>query len=292
MPLLSIILVNYNDRIHLAVCLASLEAAAAGLETEVIVVDNNSQDGSAELVLSSFPSVRLIRNEENVGYARANNFGFRQSRGDFILFLNTDTVVPPAALRELLAELESRPEAGAIGPALRDERGRYQVSFGKGVSFLLELRQKLLLNSLSRFALRFSSRTREVGWLSGACLLLRRRAFEAAGLFDEHFFLYFEDIDLCRRIKDEGYRLVFSPAVKVTHVGGAATAARKGQSRLEYRRSQLYYYRKHNPRGSNLLLKIYLIVSLLFSGIAGSGRGEERALYRRALRELLRRGQN
>ncbi|MEW5901075.1 MAG: glycosyltransferase, partial [Acidobacteriota bacterium] len=125
------------------------------------------------------------------------------------------------------------------------------------------------------------------GWLSGACLLLKRDAVEAAGLFDERFFLYFEDIDLCRRIKDKGFRLVYFPAVKVTHVGGAATSARKWRSRLEYRRSQLYYYRKHNSHWSGLLLKLYLRLTLTFPGTPGSGKSEDKALYRRRLRELV-----
>lgn len=285
-PVVSVILVNYNDRDHLAACLASVEAAAAGLVADVVVVDNHSQDGSPEFVRSAFPWVRLIRNEENVGYSQANNTAYRVSRGEFILFLNTDTIVPPSALRGLLAALESRPQAGGLGPALRDAAGRYQVSFGKEVGFFFEFRQKLLLNPLHRLALRLSRSAREVGWLSGACLLLRRKAFEAAGLFDERFFLYFEDIDLCRQIREAGYRLVYFPAVEVTHLGGGATSSRPWQSRLEYRRSQLLYYRKHSPRWSTRLLRLYLRLTLVFPRRGG----RETALYRRGLRSLLRGG--
>ena len=146
LPELSVVLVNYNDRAHLPACLASLQKAVSGLSAEVILVDNQSSDGGPELARSSFPWVRLIENDQNVGYPRANNIGFRQSRGEYVLFLNTDTVVPAAAPAELLAWIKARPELGAVGPALVRENGRFQVSFGKSVGIFSEIRQKLILN--------------------------------------------------------------------------------------------------------------------------------------------------
>ncbi|HUU38266.1 MAG TPA: glycosyltransferase family 2 protein [Candidatus Desulfaltia sp.] len=286
-PELSIVLVNYNDRGHLTACLSSLQKAIFGLRAEVILVDNHSEDGSPDLVRAAFPRVRLIENKENVGYPKANNIGFRQSRGEFCLFLNTDTVVPESGLAALLSGIRGRPEAGAIGPALVHENGRFQVSFGRKVSFFSEIRQKLILNPFYRIALRSSRKAREVGWLSGACLLARRGAVEAAGLFDEDFFLYFEDIDLCRRIRERGFKLIFFPAVRVAHVGGAATSARRRRSRLEYRRSQLRFYEKHNSRNSRRLLKFYLRWNVLVLGLIRSKKDrEERARYREGLRRL------
>jgi GT2 family glycosyltransferase len=256
-PVLSIILVNYNDRAHLPACLSSLENAVGDIQAEVILVDNHSIDGSPEMVESSFPRVRLVRQNENLGYARANNIGIKASKGDFILFLNTDTVAPEDSLASLLTALQSRPDAGAVGPALRRRSG-YQVSFGKEVNFFAELWQKFVRNPYFKTALRFSRRVREAGWLSGACLLARRKAVEEAGLFDEHFFLYFEDIDLCRRMREIGFKLWFDPRVEVYHTGGAVTSRQKRGSRLEYRRSQLYYYKKHTSRASLHLLICYL----------------------------------
>jgi GT2 family glycosyltransferase len=256
-PRISIILVNYNDRIHLPDCLASLERIVAALPAEVILVDNHSEDGSPEAA-ESFRWVKLIRNEKNVGYARANNIGIETARGDFLLFLNTDTVIPENSLPALLAELEARPEAGAIGPALVRDNSRPQVSFGREVNFVSELWQKLFRNPYFRIVLRFGVRTREVGWLSGACLLARRQAVENAGRFDENFFLYFEDIDLCKRLTEKGYRIVFFPGIRVIHVGGASTSQGKWRCRLEYRKSQVYYYRKHNSELSLRLLKAFL----------------------------------
>ena len=259
-PRVSIILVNYNDRAHFPDCLASLERVVTALPAEVILVDNHSEDGSAEAA-ESFGWVRLIRNEENLGYARANNIGIEAARGEFLFFLNTDTVVPEGSLPTLLAELEARPGAGAIGPALVRENSRIQVSFGREVNFISELWQKFFRNPYYRTVLRSAARAREVGWLSGACLLARRSAVEDAGRFDENFFLYFEDIDLCRRMREKGYRLVFFPGVRVVHVGGASTSQGKWRSRLEYRRSQIHYYRKHNSKLSLRLLRAFLRVN-------------------------------
>jgi len=285
-PELSVILVNYNDRAHLPACLSSLEKALASLSAEVILVDNQSSDWSLELIRSLFPWVRLIENDQNVGFPRANNIGFKQSRGDYVLFLNTDTVVPESAAAALLAEIKARPKAGAVGPALIHENGRFQVSFGKKVGFFPEIRQKIILNPYHRIALRHSRRARAVGWLSAACLLTRRTAVEAAGLFDEVFFLYFEDIDLCRRISDKGFKLIFLPAVRISHIGGAATSVRRWRSRLEYRRSQLRFYKKHASRLSLGLLRFYLKMTSLALAVSAR-RDEEIKLFREELRRIL-----
>ncbi len=276
-PRISIILVNYNDRSHLPDCLASLERTIAALPAEVILVDNRSQDGSTEAA-DSFGWVRLIQNEKNVGYARANNIGIETACGDFLLFLNTDTVIPENSVSALLAELEARPEAGAIGPALVRDNSRPQVSFGREVDFVSELWQKLFRNPYFRIVLRFRTRTREVGWLSGACLLTRRQAVEDAGGFDENFFLYFEDIDLCKRMREKGYQLVFYPGVRVIHVGGASTSQGKWQCRLEYRKSQVYYYRKHNSELSQRLLKGFLRLNFWWLRLRSRSPEEKRAL--------------
>jgi GT2 family glycosyltransferase len=285
-PRISIIIVNYNDRAHFPDCFASLERVVAVLPAEVILVDNHSEDGSAEAA-ESFGWVRLIRNEENLGYARANNIGIEAARGDFFLFLNADTVVPEGSLPTLLAELEARPGAGAIGPALVRENSRIQVSFGREVNFISELWQKFFRNPYYRTVLRSTSRAREVGWLSGACLLARRSAVEGAGGFDKNFFLYFEDIDLCRRMREKGYRLVFFPGVKVIHVGGASTSQGKWRSRLEYRRSQIQYYRKHNSELSLRLLRAYLRVDFSWQRLRHRAPEEKSAL--RELESWIRR---
>lgn len=289
-PELSVILVNFNDRIHLGDCLGALEKAMERLEGETILVDNGSRDGSQDLVRSSFPSVGLIENDENVGYARANNVGIRASRGDYILFLNTDTAVPPGALVSLLKEMKGDAGLGAAGPALVHEGGSLQVSFGKRVNFFSEIWQKVVLNPYYKKALKSSVRPRQVGWLSGACLLARRAAVEEAGLFDEDFFIYFEDIDLCLRMKSRGWKLAFFPAVRVVHVGGATTSARRLQARLEKRKSQLHFYRKHNSRASVFLLRTYLRINFALTGTLKLRKPEDEAWLRSQASRILRTG--
>jgi N-acetylglucosaminyl-diphospho-decaprenol L-rhamnosyltransferase len=278
---LSVILVNFNDRAHLGACLGSVRAATEKLSAEVILVDNHSDDGSPGFVRKAFPWVELIVNDHNAGFAKANNAGIRASSGRFVLFLNTDTVVPADAFAALLAELDRRPEAGAIGPALVRGDSSLQVSFGKNIGFIAQLRQKLFLNPFYRISLRHSRRVRSVGWLSGACLLARRDAVGAAGLFDEEFFIYFEDIDLCRRIRSLGFELLYYPSVRVVHFGGATTAPRKLKSRLHYRESQLHYYEKHNPGLSLFLLKLYLRFSLAGASLSRAGTDEDREVLGR-----------
>ncbi len=279
---LAVIIVSHNCRDCLRACLDSLRPEVTSRLAEVILVDNNSSDGSQTLVRTSFPWVRLIENKENVGYARANNQGVRLTLADYILFLNPDTVIPPGSISALLEELKKRPDTAAIGPRLVRPTGSYQVSFGKKISFLAQMLQKLFLNPYFRMRLKFSSRPREVGWLSGACLLVRRQPLEEAGLFDENFFLYFEDIDLCYRLRRRGYKLIFFPRLDVLHRGGASTFALGFGNRREYRRSQIYFYQKHNSPLSLFLLRAYLGLLFALENLFGpKGKKEEAALGRK-----------
>lgn len=285
---LSVLLVNYNDKKHLAPCLTSLKGQLEGIPHEIIVVDNNSSDGSQKFIQESYPDVRLLCNSENVGFARANNRGLQECRGEFILLLNTDTVVMPDAIDILMTAIRSSPGTGAVGPALLMKEGQYQVSFGRKVSFFPELFQKGFLNHFYRIWLKISRRPRTVGWLSAACLLSKRRVLQEVGFFDEVFFLYFEDIDLCLRIRKSGYSLFYQPRARVFHVGGATTAGMKWLSRFHYRKSQLQFYRKHNSRTANLLLRAYLRLSFRLSLLSGRLKGATDLEEKRKLIGLLR----
>jgi GT2 family glycosyltransferase len=286
---LSVLLVNYNDRENLSRCLSSLKCQIKGIPYEIIVVDNNSSDGSQEFVRENHPDVNLIINEKNVGFSRANNRGLQECRGEYTLLQNTDTVVLPGAIEILIKALQSNPGLGAVGPALLQEEDTFQVSFGRRVSFLPELLQKGFLNQFYRSWLRISRKPHTVGWLSAACLLVPYSVLQEVGFFDENFFLYFEDIDLCVRIKKSGYDLLFQPLARVIHVGGAATAKTKWLSRFNYRKSQLYFYRKHNSKASNFMLRFYLglifRLSILLARLRGAGDLEERRKFIRLLRE-------
>ncbi|MGD9347094.1 MAG: glycosyltransferase family 2 protein [Candidatus Aminicenantes bacterium] len=287
-PDLSVVMVNYNDRNHVKECLTSLKETVKDIPFEIVIIDNQSTDGTPEWIREHVPGVRLIVNAENVGFARANNQGIKESRGKYILFLNTDTVLEPQAVAFLLEKLRSSKKIGAAGPALlHGERG-YQVSFGKKVSFFREVFQKLILNPFHRFRLKRGAKERRVGWLSAACLLTRKDVLEEVGPFDENFFLYFEDIDLCVRIRERGYELLYIPQARVYHLGGASTEGLKLFSRYHYRKSQIYFYEKHNSKASQALLRLYL--RLNFNILLGWGhlRGAADLNERRVFKGLLR----
>ncbi len=257
-PRLSFVVVNFNDRAHLGRCLDAIAQHAAAIPHETTVVDNASTDGSADEIAATRSGFTLLRNAENVGFGRAMNRGAAASRGEFLALLNTDMFLRPGALDALVAELDARPSTGVVGPALRTPRGGIQVSFGGRRTFGRELLQKLFLNTLQARSLRRRRRRREVEWVSAAFLIVRRAAFEAVGGFDEAFFLYFEDIDLCLRLREAGWKVVYLPAAEAEHVGGSTTTALPWRSRYAYRKSQLYFYRKHNGPLSRFLLRAFL----------------------------------
>lgn len=272
---LSVILVNYNDRRHLEDCLLSVKQSVKNMDYEIIIVDNHSSDGSQEYIAGNFPEVKLISNKENRGFAQANNQALQECQGEFVLFLNTDTVIFPGALDLLLAELRTSPEVGAVGPALLRRNRSYQVSFGRKVNFFSELFQRIIFNSYWRAKLKLVKRRKEAGWLSAACLLSWRELLKDLGGFDLNYFLYFEDIDLCLRMKSRGWKLVYLPQAQVFHEGGATTSPRNLWSRYEYRKSQLYFYRKHNSKFSLFLLWIYLQLNFWILSAKGSFRKAE-----------------
>jgi len=274
-PDVSIILVSYNDKTHLEENLLSLDKMVQDFDLEILVVDNNSTDGSQDLIQRCFPQVKLICNQENLGFARANNQAIQQSSADLCLFLNPDTILSSEALGLMIEEIKGHSDVGAVGPALLRRKGCYQVSFGRKVNFGSEFLQKCFLNPYYRLKLKRDQGRKKVGWLSGACLLVRREVLREVGLFDEKFFLYFEDIDLCLRIKQTGGQLIYLPRARVFHAGGMSTSLDKASSRLEYRKSQLYFYQKHNSRISLRLLRLYLFLKIFIVFFIGQERKKE-----------------
>ena len=252
---LSIVIVSFNARVDLERCLASLHAAPPAASHEIVVVDNRSSDGSADAA-AKWPGVRVIRSDDNLGFARATNAGIRASHGEHLLLLNSDTVVPPGAIDRLLDELRRDPGIAVLGPRLVDATGRAELSYGRIIGPFNELRQKIRSR---RPALvdRLTRRRHSPDWVSGACLLVRRADAEAVGLLDERFFMYTEDVDFCAAIKARGRRIVFTPDVEVVHLRGRSVASAPAATQVAYRRSQLAFYEKHRP-GWVPLLKLYL----------------------------------
>jgi GT2 family glycosyltransferase len=263
---LSIIVVTYNSRRHIRDCLESIQREAGGIDHEVIVVDNASQDGTPDIIRNEFPEAHLIANPENLGSARGNNQGTALSQGQFILLLNPDTIVPPKTLATLLKEMNQSPETGLLGCRLLNADRSLQQSFGYEVSFWNEVARKLFFNLYESYhfppvgwVLRsLHSRTREVAWVKGACMLLRRQTLLDVKLMDETFFMYLEDADLCRRIRQSGRQVRYTPEAEVIHFGGGSVRSNRERSALEYRRSQLHYFKKHLGEKELKTLKIYL----------------------------------
>lgn len=253
MTRLSIVIVSFNARADLVHCLLSLKKNPPAIDHEIIVMDNASSDGSAEAA-QKIPGVRVRSMGRNAGFSAANNAGIRESAGDLLLLLNSDTLVPPGALDALIARLAATPQAGIAGPRLVDGDGRPELSFGRMMSPLNELRQQ---RRTPQWIETETAREQFVDWVSGACLLVYRADAEAAGLLDERFFLYTEDVDFCHAVRKLGRKVLFTPVATITHLRGRSRASQPEASRRAYRQSQMAFYRKHHPLVVPLL-RLYL----------------------------------
>jgi hypothetical protein len=273
MPRLSIIIVTFNSRADIDACLGSLidgihidPSTPLGASREIVVIDNASTDGSAAHVRGRWPGVRVTELGANLGFARASNIGIQQTFGELVLILNPDTIVRPGAIDRLVAALDQDPQAAIVGPRIVDGHGHPELSFGRMISPLAELRQKVLVKGshgvLRPLIERMTRRTRYVDWVSGACLLVRRADLEAVGLFDERFFLYTEDVDLCASVRARGRRVLFFSDVEIDHRRGRSAASVPAATEAAYRQSHIAFYEKHHP-GWVPFLRVYL---KLFSG--------------------------
>jgi N-acetylglucosaminyl-diphospho-decaprenol L-rhamnosyltransferase len=261
---LSIIIVSYNAREDLWRCLESLHATPPRISHDITLVDNASTDGGVEAVRSRWPHVRVIVEDRNRGFAAANNAGIRATRGDLVLLLNSDTIVTAGAIDTLVERLGKTPSAAVAGPRLVGADGRAELSFGRMISPMNELRQKALgrlyaagLAPVVKWVERATRQEQMVDWVSGACLLVTRADAEAAGLLDERYFLYTEDVDFCAALRARGRLILFTPHAEVVHARGRSRADAPGQMNAEYRRSQIAFYEKHHPAWAPLL-KAYL----------------------------------
>ena len=209
-------------------CLRSVRDCSAEAAIEIFVVDNNSSDGSADSVERDFAEVRLIRNHENTGFAAANNSALREATGRYVMLLNSDTRVHPGAFREMIAFMEAHRQAGYCGPMLLNDDGTHQPSARRFPTVLsrpfsmagLPPRYPESRHCLDLHILKGSDESFRMDWVTGACLMVRREAFEAVGPMNEEFFLYFEETDWCHQMASAGWEGWYVPAAKVTHLGG------------------------------------------------------------------------
>lgn len=260
-PEVSVIIVNHNNRSDLLETLGSLFQDLKIGESEVFVVDNASDDSSVEAVQRDFPAARVIALAENIGYGGANNRGAEQASGEYLVFLNSDTSVPIGAIGKLLDIIRGHPERGIVAPLILNADGSLQLSWGRDLHLHTEIFLKFFAEKWHR--LRFKRKkgriSRNVDWVSGACFVIARSLFHKAGGFDERFFLYAEDADLGRRIRQMGYDVYLASDVSVVHYLGRSVCKVPGRALLEAKRSQLHYYCKHNSPGALAVLMRYLL---------------------------------
>lgn len=265
-PALAIVIVTHNSGMEIGPCLAAIAPPATPASTEVVVVDNGSADGTPDLVRRRFPHVHVVDSGGNLGFARANNAGAARTSAPLLLLLNPDTIVDSHAIPRLVAELSAHPEAAVAGPRLVDEQGRAELSFGPPISPWGELTQKALLSMYNRnvraavrYVERSSQRPGERSWVSGACLLIRRADWDSVSGFDERFFMYTEDVDLCQSLIERGRTVRFVPDAEVRHLRGRSASRNPETERLR-RLSQLAYYEKHLPHWAGPL-RCYLRIT-------------------------------
>jgi len=266
---LSIIIVNWNTRDLLKQCLKSLDENLTGLSYEIYVVDNGSTDDSVAMVKAEFPQVKLIRNNLNLGFARANNLAMRDATGRFFLLLNSDTLVNKGAIEGLVGTMDANSSIGIAGLQLLNNDGSLQNSVCSFPSLLTELTNKSLLRLLlpSKYPGKEHKIQNpiEVDAIIGSCMMVRREAAEKVGLLDEDFFFFFEETDWCLRMRKVGWKVVFDPRYSIFHLQGRSAAKVNARARIEYWRSRYTYFAKHFNGISQYTLRIGLLLRLLIS---------------------------
>jgi len=266
---LSIVILCWNDRKVIGDCLQSIYEGTHATDLEIIVPVNGSSDGSVEFIRQNYPAVRVIENGANLGFSKGNNVGIRVSRGDFVLILNPDTIIPDGALDRWVEYAEQHPKAGAFGCRLLNLDGTFQgiprpfpTPRGSWIA-------ALSLRRLAHISKWFASDTyvgwdgdteRIVDWVCGACLMVRDKPLHEVGGFDEQFVYHYEEMDLCRRIWRAGYSILYTPEVKVTHLGGQSTKDFPLPFELERcRNGYRYFYKYYGERGARSFRRAQLV---------------------------------
>jgi GT2 family glycosyltransferase len=275
---LSIVIVNWNTQDLLVKCLSSISddlSAAPGLTAETIVVDNASHDDSVSTVRRQFPWVRLVPNETNVGFARANNQAIQLSQGRYILLLNSDTELCQGALSILVAFMESHSIAGAAGAQLLNGNGSRQISCHPLLTPWREFWRLIFIDWLWPRATynmrRWSLKTpHEVEVIKGACLMLRREALGQVGLLDEQYFMYTEEMDLCYRLRQAGWKLYWVPEAQVIHYGEQSSRQMAEDMYIQLYRSKVQFQRKFGGEGRARLFKRLITLAYLPRAVAAS----------------------
>jgi len=308
MPDLSVIIVNWNVRDLLRRCLHSILASLPACQLEIIVVDNGSTDGSAEMVRMEFPQVHLLANPDNRGFTGANNQGLAVARGRYVLLLNPDTEVVGDALETLVAFADAHPDVGVVGPQLLNPDGTVQSSRRRFPTLATALLESTWLQPyaprrlLARYYVldRPDDEVQDVDWVTGAALMARREAVEQVGPLDEGFFMYSEELDWCRRFRAAGWRVVYLPTARIIHHEGKSSEQVLPARHIHFQTSKIRYFRKYHGPAAAEVLRLVLLGNYLWQiGVEGAKwllghkrplRAERIAAYRQVAQSLVGRG--
>jgi len=299
---ISVIILSYNTKATTDKCLQYLKSAidysegALGNKVEAIVIENGSTDGSGEMIIKKHKWVRLINPKVNTGFAKGNNIGMAQAKYDFLLLLNSDAFVKPETLVEALMYFKNHPECDVLGCKLTYENGGFQPSggylpTGLNTTYWMFMVDKIpiLRNFLKPFHPSYESffaKERELGWIMGAFMFMKREVFTKTGGFDEKFFLYTEEVEWCKRMNKKGFKVFFTPGFSVTHLKYASSGYNPKKPIIMETAGVLYYFKKHYP-DFLLFLRVNLTVGYIVRFAVFSILGNPKA---EAYREMLTTG--
>jgi len=275
---LSIIIVNYKASFFLLRCLSSIYQKVKEIDFEVIVVDNASNDNSPQKIKENFPKVRLIANSVNLGFSKACNRALREISSEYILLLNPDTEILDSSLKEMIRFLEENPEVGILGCKILDEKQKEQRTAFPRRTVLREILDIVPYMKLEKILpeywtdrlydklIKESEDPFEVFWVTGACLLVRKRVLEEIGFLDENLFLFSEDVDLVWRARRSGWKVMFYPQVSIIHILGGSSLKDAESLYLRLFHSytrRLYFGRKYYSKFANFLIRTTMVIDLL-----------------------------
>jgi hypothetical protein len=249
----SIIIASFNTKALLKKCLASIKGGE-----EIIVVDNGSTDGSTQMVEKEFPKVKLIKNQKNLGFGAANNQGMKAAQGDYLLLLNSDTLIKDEAPLKMASFLAQNPQAGVVGCRLLNPNGTRQASAGPFPSLKVTFVMLFWEHWLKNLVRASFVKTTEVDWVMGAALMIRREVVKKAGLMDEGIFMYMDEVEWCYRIKKAGFKVFFYPGASIIHLFGGSSQTGRETPILNIFRGLIYFYQKHYPPYQLKILKFML----------------------------------